>query len=435
MPLNSSRSNLNNRDAAAPRGEETLVKPAPRSLFRGARTGFLVLLAILPLVSGAAAPVRRGTPPRANAPAPELVRMRFWTAPEHTRIVFDLTGAPRTEPRFRLADSTTFEVYLAGARKSAAVTTEFVGDSLVADIFPSVSDTGVSIRIRLKKAVTPLGFVLDAAEGVPNRVVVDVPMPVNPDAERALEQRVKDLKKAKNFIVAIDAGHGGEDPGAIGHRRLQEADITLAIARKLKNQLEELPGINAVLTRTADYFIPLRKRVDIARRYQADLFVSIHCNASRDRNATGTEIYFLSLTGATDEASRAVAEKENAADLMGGIPPETGDDLLSILFDLRQNDTIRRSSEIAEVLIDAVSADSRLVTRGVKQAGFVVLKAPEIPSVLVEVAFITNAREAIILQDAQFQTKFAEHLTQGIAAYKVTRDRAVGTAGGAAGTN
>ena len=434
MPPNSSRSNLNNHDAAAPSGARSIQRPGPRSLSRGARTGFLVLLAFVPLVAGAAPARRPATPPRPAAPAPELVRMRYWTAPEHTRIVFDLSRPSRTEPRFRLVDSTTFEVYLPGARKSAAVTTEFVGDSLVADIFPGVSDSGVAIRIRLKRAVTPLGFVLAAAEGVPDRVVVDVPMPVNPEAERALQQRVTELKKNKNFIVAIDAGHGGEDPGAIGHRHTQEADITLAIAKKLKNQLEELPGINAILTRTSDYFIPLRKRVDIARRYQADLFVSIHCNASRDRNATGTEIYFLSLTGATDEAARSVAEQENAADLVGGIPPETGDDLLSILFDLRQNDTIRRSSEIAEVLIDAVSEDTRLVTRGVKQAGFVVLKAPEIPSVLVEVAFITNAREAAILRDAQFQTKFAEHLTQGISAYKVVRDRAA-AGSGASGTN
>ena len=433
MPPNSSRSNLSNRTAAAPRGERSLSRPAPRSPFRGARTGFLVLLAIAPFLAGAA-PARRAAPPRVATPAPELVRMRYWTAPEHTRIVFDLSGAPRTDPRFRLADSTTFEVYLSGARKSPAVTTEFVGDSLVADIFPAVSDSGVAIRIRLKRTVMPLGFVLSASDGVPDRVVVDVPMPANPDAEKALEQRVTELKRAKNLIVAIDAGHGGEDPGAIGHRHTQEADITLAIAKKLKNQLEELPGINAVLTRTGDYFIPLRKRVDIARRYQADLFVSIHCNASRDRNATGTEIYFLSLTGATDEAARSVAEQENAADLVGGIPPDTGDDLLSILFDLRQNDTIRRSSEIAEVLIDAVAEDSRLITRGVKQAGFVVLKAPEIPSVLVEVAFVTNAREAAILRDAQFQTKFAEHLTDGIAAYKVQRDRAVGAAG-PSGTN
>src|SRR5258705_13611666 len=237
-----------------------------------------------------------GSRPAAAAPAAapsELVRMRWWTAPEHTRLVFDLTGPAPPQTRFRMVDSMSFECFLPRVRKSAAVTTEFVGDSLIADILPAVSDAGTSLRVRLKKRVTPLGFVLAAADGVPDRVVVDVPMPVNPAADQALDQRVSELKKAKNFIVAIDAGHGGEDPGAIGHRRTQEADITLAIAKKLKNQLEELPGINAVLTRTDDYFIPLRKRVDIARRYQADLFVSIHCNASRDRNATGTEIYFL----------------------------------------------------------------------------------------------------------------------------------------------
>jgi len=383
-----------------------------------------VLLALVPLVAGAAPARRPATPPRAAAPAPELVRMRYWTAPEHTRIVFDLSRSPRTDPRFRLVDSTTFEVYLSGARKSAAVSTEFVGDSLVADIFPAVSDSGVAIRIRLKRAVTPLGFILAAADGVPDRVVVDVPMPVNPDAEKALQQRVSELKKNKNFIVAIDAGHGGEDPGAIGHRRTQEADITLAIAKKLKAQLDIMPGVTGFLTRSGDYFVPLRKRIDIARRFQADLFVSIHCNASRDRDATGTEIYFLSLTGATDEAARGLAEKENAADLIGGVSPEAGDDLLSILFDLRQNDTIRRSSDLAESMIDAVGGDSRLTTRGIKQAGFVVLKAPEIPSVLVETAFITNAREAAILKDGQFQTKFAEMLAQGIDQYRSSHVRA-----------
>jgi N-acetylmuramoyl-L-alanine amidase len=224
--------------------------------------------------------------------------------------------------------------------------------------------------------------------------------------------------------VAIDAGHGGEDPGAIGYRRLQEADITLAIAKKLKAQLDIMPGVTGFLTRSGDYFVPLRKRIDIARRFQADLFVSIHCNASRDRDATGTEIYFLSLTGATDEAARGLAEKENAADLIGGVSPEAGDDLLSILFDLRQNDTIRRSSDLAESMIDAVGGDSRLTTRGIKQAGFVVLKAPEIPSVLVETAFITNAREAAILKDGQFQTKFAEMLAQGIDQYRSSHARA-----------
>jgi N-acetylmuramoyl-L-alanine amidase len=378
-----------------------------------------VLLVLLAVVLTGAAPAKKTPPPaRPPRPTPELARLRYWTAPEHTRLVMDLTGPAGGEPRFRFADSLTFEVYLPLTRKSQAVTTEFVGDSLVSDIFPAVSDSGCSIRIRLKRPTTPLGFVLPAADGNPDRVVVDVPAPPDSAAEQALAQHVTELKRSKKLIVAIDPGHGGEDPGAIGSRHLQEADVTLAIAKKVKAQLDLMPGISAVLTRSGDYFIPLRQRIEIARRYQADLLISVHCNASRDHDATGTEIYFLSLTGATDEAARSVAEAENAADLIGGVPPQSGDDLLSILFDLRQNDTIRRSSELAEVLIDAVGADSRLVTRGVKQAGFVVLKAPEIPSVLIETAFVTNPREAAILKDTQFQTKFAEMLADGIEAYK-----------------
>ncbi|HEX7078615.1 MAG TPA: N-acetylmuramoyl-L-alanine amidase [Candidatus Eisenbacteria bacterium] len=406
------------------RSRRNSFRPGPRAPRWSARTGLLVLAAAAAAILGPASSRRAEAQAASAAPAPELQRIRFWSSPEHTRLVFDLSGPPRIAPRFRLVDSTTFEAYLPGARKSPAVTTEFVGDSLVADIFTAVSDSGTAIRVGLKKAVTPLGFVLAAGDGVPDRVVVDVPIPVNPGAEQALERRVTELKESKKFIVAIDPGHGGEDPGAIGYHRLQEADITLSIGKKLKSQLDDIPGVGAVLTRDGDYFVPLRKRIDIARRFQADLFVSIHCNASRDRDATGTEVYFLSLTGATDESARSLAEKENAADLVGGVPPETGDDLLSILFDLRQNDTVRRSSEVAEMLIDAVAADTRLVTRGVKQAGFVVLKAPEIPSILVETAFITNPREAAILRDAQFQNKFAEHLAQGIIGYKSMRDHA-----------
>ena len=387
------------------------------------RTGLIVLAALALSLCGAA-PARTPAPKPAK-PVPVLARIRFWTAPDHTRLVFDLTANPG-EPRFRMADSLTFEIYLPGARKAPAVTTEFVGDSLVSDIFTSVSDSGTAIRVGLKKPTTPLGFVLAPSDGQPDRVVVDVPAPANPEADQALAQRVEELKKSRRLIVAVDAGHGGDDPGAIGHRRLQEADITLAIAKRLKAELDQVPGVTAVLTRTGDYFIPLRKRMEIARRYQADLFLSIHCNASRDREATGTEVYFLSMTGATDEAARSVAEKENAADLIGGVPPETGDELLSILFDLRQNDTVRQSSELAEELIDALNADSRLQTRGVKQAGFVVLKAPEIPSVLVETAFITNAREAAMLKDVQFQRRFAEMLSDGVQAFKAQRDKALG---------
>jgi N-acetylmuramoyl-L-alanine amidase len=394
-------------------------RPVPRTPVPGFRTG-LVLLGVSALAILAAAPASRRA---ASRPAPELARIRYWTGPDNTRIVFDLTGPPPVAPRFRLADSLTYEVYLPQMRKSTVVTTEFVGDSLVADIFPAVSDSGAAVRIHLKQPVTPLNFILRASDGNPDRVVIDVPAPPNPEAERALAEQVSELKRSSRMIIAVDAGHGGEDPGAIGYHRLQEADVTLAIAKKLKVELEQIPGVTAFLTRTGDYFIPLRQRIDIARRYQADVMISIHCNASRDRGATGTEVYFLSLTGATDEAARSLAEKENAADLVGGAGAGAGDDLMSILFDLRQNDTIRRSSELAEQVIDALGEDNRLTTRGVKQAGFVVLKAPEIPSVLVETAFITNPREAAMLKDGHFQAKVAELVATGVQGYRSQHHR------------
>jgi N-acetylmuramoyl-L-alanine amidase len=332
--------------------------------------------------------------------------------------VFDLSGPPPVEPRFRLSGPTTYEIVMPRMAKSLAVTSEFVGDSLVADIFPAVSDSGVVVRVGLKQQTTPLSFVLAAADGVPDRIVIDVPSPPNPQAEATLQQQVTEVRKSKRLIVAIDPGHGGDDTGALGYRRLPEADIVLGIAKKLKAELEDIPGVSAVLTRSGDYFIPLRKRIEIARKFQADIMISIHCNASRNRDATGTEVYFLSLNGATDEASSAFAASENAADLIGGGGQPTGDDITGILFDLRQNDTLRRSSELAENLLDALRVEDRLSTgRGVKQAGFVVLKAPDIPSVLVETAFITNPREAAMLKDAQFQSKMAERLADGVQEY------------------
>ena len=383
------------------------------------------MFALGALLLGADAPQSSRTPPRAPRPATELVRIRFWTAPDHTRLVFDLSGPPPAEPRFRLTGPMTYEIVIPKAGKSLAVTSEFVGDSLVADVFPAVSDSGVVVRVGLKQTTTPLAFVLAASDGVPDRIVIDIPAPSNPENEMKLQQQMSDMKRSKRLIVAIDPGHGGDDTGAIGYRRLQEAEIALAIAKKLKAELEDIPGVSAFLTRSGDYFVPLRRRVELARQLQADVMISIHCNASRNHEATGTEVYFLSITGATDEASRSLAESENAADLIGGVPKETGNDLLSILFDLRQNDTVRRSSELAENLVDALRDEDRLSTRGVKQAGFVVLKAPDIPAVLVETAFITNAREAAMLKDPQFQSKMAERLSDGVQAYMKNHARSV----------
>src|SRR2546422_1518289 len=267
---------------------QSVSRPGPWPRTRGLRPGLLVwgILAVLSLGAGTPAPRNAArTPPRAPRPAPELVRIRFWTAPDHTRLVFDLSGPPPVEPQFRLSGPTTYEISIPGVRKSLAVTSEFVGDSLVADIFPAASDSGVLIRIGLKQTTTPLAFVLAAGDGVPDRIVIDVPAPPNPQAELKLEQQLSEIKKSKRLIVAIDPGHGGDDTGALGYRRLPEADVVLAIAKKLRWELEQLPGVSAFLTRAGDYFIPLRRRIELARKYQADIMISIHCNASRDNQA------------------------------------------------------------------------------------------------------------------------------------------------------
>jgi N-acetylmuramoyl-L-alanine amidase len=219
-------------------------------------------------------------------------------------------------------------------------------------------------------------------------------------------------------VVVIDAGHGGDDPGAVGKRGLREKDITLRLARKIKEKLDAEPGIKAYLTRNGDYFIPLRKRTKIAKDLGADVFISIHMNASRSRGAFGTEVYFLSLTGATDEEARELAKMENEADLVGGIPLEAEGDIVSILTDLKQSNAIARSSDLAEEIIDSLGRHKNLmVDRGVKQAGFTVLKSADFPSVLVEVAFISNGTEAALMASDDFHDEVAGLITSAVKKY------------------
>ena len=293
-----------------------------------------------------------------------------------------------------------------------------VRDSVVDSVRVAANDSVTRFEFSFADTTRFRVFILRPEDDKPFRIVVDVVRPGGGlEEDHRLAAIAATKKQGRVRVVAVDAGHGGDDSGARGPNGVLEKSVNLGVARALVSTLNGIPGIKAVLTRDGDYFIPLRERYRAAERMKADLFISIHCNASRNREATGTEVYFLSLTGATDEASRALADAENAADLIGGTPPEAGDDLRSILFDLRQNETVRKSSEVAEYIVDALGEENRLHTRGVRQAGFVVLKAPEIPSVLVETAFLTNPREAAMLKDNQFQTKLAEKLAEGVQKY------------------
>jgi N-acetylmuramoyl-L-alanine amidase len=224
--------------------------------------------------------------------------------------------------------------------------------------------------------------------------------------------------QARDLIIAIDAGHGGEDPGAIGKNGTREKDVVLAIARVLAQRVNTEPGMKAVLTRNGDYFVPLRDRMRRARAQQADLFVSIHADSIRDRSVDGSSVYILSQRGATDEAARWLAERENASDLIGGVSLEDKDDVLaSVLLDLSQSASLSASQAAAEHVLHQLNLVGEIRKPLVQQARFVVLKSPDIPSMLVETAYISNPQEEQRLRGAAHQAKLAAAIHQGLREY------------------
>jgi N-acetylmuramoyl-L-alanine amidase len=223
---------------------------------------------------------------------------------------------------------------------------------------------------------------------------------------------------ARLITVVVDAGHGGEDPGARGRRGTKEKDITLTIARKVKAMIDAEPGMRAVLTRDGDYFIALHERVIKARKVQADLFVSIHADAFLQPHANGSSVFALSERGATSVAARWLAQRENEADLIGGVNLGVKDPYLAkTLLDLSQTATINDSLKLGKAVLSELGEINRLHKPNVEQAGFAVLKAPDIPSILVETAFISNPEEEKRLNDPKYQDKMADAIVSGIKAY------------------
>jgi N-acetylmuramoyl-L-alanine amidase len=218
--------------------------------------------------------------------------------------------------------------------------------------------------------------------------------------------------------VVIDPGHGGEDPGARGRAGTLEKHVTLAIARRLKSRIDLEPGMRAILTRDGDYFIPLSQRVIKARRVQADLFVSVHADAFVQPHARGSSVFALSDSGATSAAARWLAKRENESDLIGGVNLDVKDPVLArTLLDLSQTATINDSLKLGKAVLGELGDVNSLHKSAVEQAGFAVLKAPDIPSILVETAFISNPQEERRLRDAAYQERMASAMLQGIRRY------------------
>jgi N-acetylmuramoyl-L-alanine amidase len=279
----------------------------------------------------------------------------------------------------------------------------------------------IRVVLDLKTDVKPQVFTIKPIGEYGNRLVLDIYPAVDPLAsliEQAQKEQQDNPSVARLATIVVDAGHGGEDPGALGRHGSREKNVTLTIARRLKTLIDAEPNMRAVLTRDGDYFLPLADRVEKARRLRADLFVSIHADAFVKSHARGSSVFALSERRATSEAARWLARKENEADLIGGVNLDVKDRYLAqTLLDLSQTATIDHSLRLGDSVLKRLGAVNTLHRAHVEQASFAVLKAPDVPSILVETAFISNPDEEKRLNDERYQDKLAHAILDGIRDY------------------
>jgi N-acetylmuramoyl-L-alanine amidase len=350
--------------------------------------------------------------------AADIESVRLWRAPDKTRLVLDLSNTVEHNI-FSLQNPNRLVVDLSDSR----IKTTFEGLELrntpIAGIRAAVRNkTDVRVVLDLSGTVSPKSFTLPANEQYSNRLVIDL-FDNKRVISRTLDEVVK--KKDRRIIVAIDAGHGGEDPGALGPRRVREKVVVLQLAKKIKKLFDGNPNFQGELVRSGDYYLAHRKRTQIARDKQADFFISIHADAFTDPSAHGASVYALSTTGATSEQARYLADKENRADLIGGassLSLDGRDEVLAgVLLDLSMNATLRRSLDAGDYVLKNMGTVARLHKKKVEQAGFLVLKSPDIPSLLLETGFISNPNEAQKLSTSGYQNKMAQAIFEGIEQY------------------
>jgi len=401
------------RAPAAPRGRTLRVAREGTDMGRLLHRLAAVTVVLL-LFAGA-------RPASAAARGVFLTALRSWSAPTSTRVVFDFSApVVPVAPDSGFAASLVVSVPEPAVVLAAGVSPRLpVRDGLVDSVEVAIERHGARFRVWLSDSTRFRVFTLRPDQDKPFRIVVDVTRPGAAAAvDKALAVIARQKKQQRERIVVVDAGHGGDDTGARGPYGAQEKQANLGVARALAEELGRTPGIRAVLTRDGDYFIPLRERYRIAEKARADVFISIHANSTPRRGSgSGTEVYFLSIRGASDQATKDLADLENAADLVGGVPPQTEDDLVSILYDVKRQSALQQSQLLAEALLQHVTEDRRLEERGVKQAGFVVLKSVEFPSVLVETAFINHPVEARLLMSPEFQRQIARQIAAGVLDY------------------
>lgn len=346
--------------------------------------------------------------------------LRMWEAPDNTRLVFDLSG-PLEHRLFTLREPDRIVIDMDNARLLGALPDlDLNGPRLAAVRTGSQGDQQLRVVLDLKRATRPRTFVLKPYGQYGHRLVIDLYDPETATSSSATPL-VASKPRRKDVVVAIDAGHGGEDPGALGRRyRTKEKHVTLAIARELARLVDAAPNMRALLIRDGDYYVKLGERFTKARQHEADVFISIHADAlpGRGSSARGASVYALSERGASSVLARMVADKENASDLIGGVSLNDKDDLLAkVLLDLSQTATISSSVTLGSDMLAELARIGPIHLESVQQAGFAVLKAPDVPSVLVETAFISNPAEEKRLRSKSFQRKLAGALFNGVQRY------------------
>jgi N-acetylmuramoyl-L-alanine amidase len=341
---------------------------------------------------------------------------RVWRAPDHTRLVFDLRS-PVEHKLLMLENPLRLVVDLPRSELSASFDGLDLDQTPIARVRSGIRDGGdLRIVLDLKRQVRPRSFVLRANDRYGERLVLDLY-----DASARSAATPPPARSDRDIVVAIDAGHGGEDPGAIGPGGLKEKHVVLSIARELKAYLDREPGFRGELVRTGDYYVAHKQRRERARRNQADLFVSIHADAFRSPQPSGGSVYALSQRGATSASAAFLAEKENGADLMGGISLDDKDDLLAeVLTDLSMTASLDESLRIGEHVLQHMGRVTRLHKKRVEQAGFLVLKSPDVPSLLIETGFISNPDDARKLNTSSYRRKLSNAIGEAIVSYYET---------------
>lgn len=347
--------------------------------------------------------------------AADIESVRLWRAPDSTRLVLDLSTAAEHN-LFALQNPNRLVIDLSDSQLKTQFDKLDLANTPISGIRVAVRNkTDVRVVLDLKTTVSPKSFSLKANEQYSDRLVIDLF-----DKKRVVSRSVEEVVKKKNrkIIIAIDAGHGGEDPGALGPRKVREKVVVFQIAKRIEKLFDSNPNFQGELVRSGDYYLAHRKRSQLAREKQADFFISIHADAFTDPQAHGASVYALSTKGATSEAARYLASKENRADLIGGasnLSLDNKDDVLAgVLLDLSMTATLSSSLEAGKYVLKNMGSVARLHKKQVEQAGFLVLKSPDLPSLLIETGFISNPKEARQLSSAKYQQRMADAIYDGL---------------------